>query len=33
MILKVLFTMALWKGLQSASKAQMLKRDLECVFE
>lgn len=32
-IMKVLFTMALWKGLQSASKAQVLRRDLEKVFE
>lgn len=32
-IVKVLFTMALWKGLQSASRAQSLKRDLERVFE
>ncbi|KAB2889806.1 MAG: hypothetical protein F9K40_19630 [Kofleriaceae bacterium] len=32
-IVKILFTMALWKGLQSASKAQLLKRDLERVFE
>lgn len=32
-IIKILFTMALWKGLQSASKAQVLRRDLERVFE
>ncbi|HUQ07192.1 MAG TPA: hypothetical protein VM261_32095 [Kofleriaceae bacterium] len=32
-IMKILFTMALWKGLQSASKAQSLNRDLERVFE
>jgi hypothetical protein len=32
-LLKILFTMALWKGIQSASKAQMLRKDLEKVFE
>jgi hypothetical protein len=32
-IMKVLFTMALVKGLQSASKATMLRKDLEKVFE
>ena len=32
-IVKILFTMALWKGLQSASRAQVLRRDLEKVFE
>jgi hypothetical protein len=32
-LMKVLFTMALVKGLQSASKATMLRKDLEKVFE
>jgi hypothetical protein len=32
-IMKVLFTMALVKGLQSASKATVLRKDLEKVFE
>jgi len=33
LIVKVLFTMALWKGFKSASRAQDLTRDLERVFE
>lgn len=33
LIVKILFTMALWKGFQSASKAQSLSRDLARVFE
>ncbi len=32
-IVKVLFTLALVKGLQSAGKAQVMKRELERVFE
>jgi hypothetical protein len=32
-IMKVLFTMALVKGLQSASKATVLRKDLERIFE
>jgi hypothetical protein len=32
-VVKVLFTLALWKGLQSASRAQSLSKELGKVFE